>query len=103
MGSSSASPPSSHYSVCVALSADGAYLAAGMSNGEVRLWRVVDRAPLLAVQGHTGGIYGVALSADGRLVASGSFDGMVRLWEAASGQPLVTLQGHRGLVWAVAL
>jgi Probable transposase/WD domain, G-beta repeat len=92
-----------NYSVCVALNADGAYLAAGTSNGEVRLWRVVDRAPLLAMQGHTGGVHGVALSADWRLVASGSFDGTVRLWETASGQPLATLQGHTGLVWGVAV
>src|SRR5205085_1265841 len=32
------------YNACVALSADGAYLAAGTSKGEVRLWRVGERA-----------------------------------------------------------
>jgi WD domain, G-beta repeat len=91
------------YSVCVALSSDGAYLAAGTSNGEVRLWRVVDRAPLLVVQGHTGGVYGLALSADGRLVASGSVDGTVKLWEAASGRCVVILEGHTDTIHAVAL
>ncbi|HKC74318.1 MAG TPA: WD40 repeat domain-containing protein, partial [Chloroflexota bacterium] len=90
-------------SVCVALSADGAYLAAGTSNGEVRLWRVVDRAPLLAVQGHTGGVYGVALSADGRLVASSGLDGTVQLWETGDGRLLTTLRGHTDMVWGVAL
>src|SRR5205085_813276 len=91
------------YSVCVALSAAGAYLAAGTSNGEVRLWRVADRAPLLSVQGHTGGVHGVALSADGHLVASGGEDGTVRLWEAESGRHLATLRGHSGAVFCVAL
>lgn len=87
----------------VALSADGALLAAGTIAGEVCLWRVADRSPLLAVRGHSGPIFGVALSGDGRLVAGSSFDGMVRLWEVASGRPLATLRGHDGGVWGVAL
>jgi transcriptional regulator with XRE-family HTH domain len=52
----------------VALSADGALLAAGTSSGEVFLWRVADRTPLLALAGHTGGVWSVALSGDGRLL-----------------------------------
>ena len=43
------------YPTAVALSADGAFLAAGTPTGEVRLWRVADRTLLLAVQGHSGG------------------------------------------------
>jgi WD40 repeat protein len=54
-------------------------LAARTSTGEVWLWRVADRAPLLAVQGHAGLVLGVALSADGQLLASGGGDGVVRL------------------------
>jgi WD40 repeat protein len=87
----------------VALSADGTLLAAGTSTGQVWLWRVADRTPLLAVQGHTGGAWGVALSADCRLVACGSADGTVRLWETGTGQPVATLEGHTGTVWGVAL
>src|SRR5262249_19026838 len=41
------------YPTGIALSADGALLAAGMPTGEVRLWRAADRTPLLAAQGHT--------------------------------------------------
>jgi len=41
----------------------------------VWLWRVADRTPLLAVQGHTSPVYGVALSGDGLPLASGSEDG----------------------------
>jgi WD40 repeat protein/transcriptional regulator with XRE-family HTH domain len=87
----------------VALSGDGALVAAGTATGEVWLWRVADRMPLLAVQGHTGGVWGVALSADGRLLASGSDDGTVRLWETNTGHPLATLQGHTGGVYSAAL
>jgi WD40 repeat protein/transcriptional regulator with XRE-family HTH domain len=91
------------YPGAVALSADGAFLVAGTPAGEVRLWRVADRTPLLAVEAHSGGVWGVALSGDGHLVASGGVDGTVRLWEAGSGRPLAILQGHTGMVRGVAL
>jgi WD40 repeat protein len=91
------------YPVAIALSADGAFLAAGMPTGEVRLWRAADRTPLLAVQAHTGGAWGLAFSGDGRLLASGGDDGTVKLWEVPSGQPLATLHGHASAVWVVAL
>jgi transcriptional regulator with XRE-family HTH domain len=87
----------------VALSGDGAYLVAGTSEGEVWLWRVADRTPLLVLQGHTGAVYDLALSADGRLLASGSEDATVRLWEVPTGRLLATLQGHTGAAWAVSL
>ncbi len=88
----------------VALSADGGLLAAGTSTGEVRLWRVADRMPLLALPGHRGMVCSVALSADGGLLASASQDGTdPRLWEAPSGRLLATLQGHSGAVYRVAV
>jgi hypothetical protein len=89
--------------VSTALSADGRYLAAGTINGDVRLWRVTDRTPVVAVAGHAGAVWRVALSADGQLLASGGGDDAVRLWEASSGRCLAVLQGHTGGVWSVAL
>jgi WD40 repeat protein/transcriptional regulator with XRE-family HTH domain len=91
------------YPTAVALSADGAFLAAGTPTGEVRLWRAADRMLLLTLQGHTGGVWGLAFSEDGHLVASGSVDGTVRLWEVGSGRLLATLRGHTDGVWGVAL
>jgi WD40 repeat protein len=91
------------YPGSVALSGDGALLAAGTSTGGVWLWRVADRTPLLSVQAHTGGAWGVALSADGRLLASGGEDGTVRLWEASTGRSLATLQSHAGVIYSLAL
>ncbi len=87
----------------VALSDDGALLAAGTSTGQVWLWRVADRTSLWVVQAHTGAVQGVALSADGQLVASGGGEGTVRLWQTNSGQAVATLRGHAGAVWGVAL
>src|SRR5207237_7632634 len=70
-----------NFPFCVALSGDGVFLVAGTSEGEVWIWRVVDRTPLVAVHGHTGAVYGLALSADGRLLASGGEGRRVTLWD----------------------
>jgi WD40 repeat protein/transcriptional regulator with XRE-family HTH domain len=91
------------YPTAVALSADGAFLAVGTPTGEVRLWQAADRTLLMAVQGHSGAVWGVTLSGDGRLLASGGVDGTVKLWEAPSGRSLATLQGHTGGVRGMAL
>jgi hypothetical protein len=91
------------FPLSVALSGDGAFLVAGTSAGEVWLWRVADRTPLLGLQGHMGPIHGVALSADGRLLASCSWDGTVRLWETEGGRLLASLEGHTGEVRSVAM
>ena len=58
-----------NFPISMALSGDGASLVAGTAAGEVWLWRVADRTPLLGIQAHIGPVYAVALSVDGRLVA----------------------------------
>jgi WD40 repeat protein/transcriptional regulator with XRE-family HTH domain len=85
----------------VAFDAPGTHLAASATGGEVRVWRVADRAPFLSLRGHTAAVYGVAFSVGGAL-ATGSVDGTVRLWEVASGRPVATLEGHGAAVLAVA-
>jgi WD40 repeat protein/transcriptional regulator with XRE-family HTH domain len=92
-----------YFPTSVALSAEGALLVTGTSAGEVWLWRVADRTPLLTVQGHTGAVWGVALSAEGQLLASGGGEGTLRLWDARSGRSLGTLLGHTGGIRCVAL
>jgi WD40 repeat protein/transcriptional regulator with XRE-family HTH domain len=90
------------FPVSIALSEDGALLAVGTSTGQVCLWRVADRTPLLTVQGPST-VRGVALSGDGQLLAGGGADGVVRLWETSTGRQVATLQGDTGGVWSVAL
>jgi WD40 repeat protein len=85
-----------NFPTCAALSGDGEFLVAGTAGGEVWLWQVADRAPVLAVKAHGGPVYGVSLSGDGRLLATGGEDGTVRVWEAPAGRLLVTLRGHVG-------
>jgi hypothetical protein len=93
-----------HFAVCVAVSADGALLAAGTSTLAVCVWRVADRTPLwVAAHGHTGTIRGVSFSPDGQVVATGGEYGAMRTWAAGTGQPLATLQNDTGTVGGVAL
>jgi WD40 repeat protein len=87
----------------VALSGDGALLAAGTATGQVWLWRVADRTPVWTTQGDAGAAWGIALSADGHLLASAGGNGMLRVWETSGGRPVATLQGHTGAAYAVAL
>ena len=92
-----------NYPTAVALSADGASLVAGTSTGEIFLWRVADRTLMLALQAHTGGVWGVVLSPDGQRLASGSGDGTLKLWDLPSGRLLATVHGHAGGIRGVAL
>jgi WD40 repeat protein/transcriptional regulator with XRE-family HTH domain len=92
-----------NFPLSTAVTADGTFVVAGTSAGEICLWRVADRTPLLAFQGHTGPIHGVALSGDGALLASASEDGTVRLWSMPDGRVLASLEGHTSPVYGVAL
>jgi hypothetical protein len=49
----------------VALSDDGGLMAVGTASGQIWLYRVADRTPLLVIQGHASAVWGLALSASG--------------------------------------
>src|SRR5579885_3339864 len=84
----------------VALGAAG-LLAAGTTNGEVRLWDVKG-SPLHTCQGHTDWVRSVAIGPDGRTVASASHDWTIRLWDVETGQCLHVLREHTDRVRSVA-
>jgi WD40 repeat protein len=86
----------------VAFSPSGKLLATGDTNGEIRLYLVVDGQQLLTCHGHSGWVWSVAFSADGHLLASGSNDQSIKVWDTSTGQCLKTLQGHNAGVRSVA-
>ncbi|HZR41128.1 MAG TPA: helix-turn-helix domain-containing protein [Ktedonobacteraceae bacterium] len=91
----------------MALSPDGVYLAVGSFSGQIRLWRVADRKPLLTWQGHSRMVWALAFSLDSTILASGGYDHHVKLWEVQRGQTpsgrcLRTLSGHERWVRSIA-
>lgn len=82
----------------LAVSPDGARLAAGADNGEIYLWRCRDFKRLFTLRGHNDWVRSVAFSPDGRLLASASSDKTIRLWDATTGDCLRSLIGHANRV-----
>jgi WD40 repeat protein len=76
--------------LAIAYSPDGKTLAASDSNGEIRIWRVMDHQFLLACSGHTNWVRAVKFSPDGRYLASSSDDLTLKLWDLQSGSCLRT-------------
>jgi WD40 repeat protein/transcriptional regulator with XRE-family HTH domain len=88
--------------LCLAVSADGTLLAAGTTTGELRIWHVVDAAPILTCVGHSDEIRAVAFSPDGQRIASGSEDHTIRIWDVATGVCRHTFHHHTDMLRAVA-
>ena len=66
-------------------SADGQYVAVGLSSGQTLVLSATDGTTRALVQGHDKQVAALAFNADNTLLATGSWDGTVRLW---SMQPL---------------
>jgi WD40 repeat protein len=79
----------------VVISPDGNYLAAGSSDGTVRILDLPTQTERLIMSGHAGAVRAVAFSPDSRFVASASADRSVRLWDARSGAFVRLLGGTR--------
>lgn len=91
----------------LAFSADGRRLAAGSTDGSVRLWNTrsgPDAATAIRVfSGHEGVVETVLFSPDGRRIVTASRDGTARIWDAESGHELCILPAPREFPRAVVL
>jgi WD40 repeat protein len=52
---------------------------------------------LLALKGHTEGVWSASFSADGSRIVTAGFDKTARVWDARTGAELLALKGHRQL------
>jgi cytochrome c len=69
--------------VSLALSRDGAIVAAGGAGGMVMLWRSGDGSFIRALYAHQGPVFALAFTPDGRRLLSGGLDAVIRVWDTA--------------------
>jgi len=86
----------------VAFSPSGRVLAAGGSEGALRLWAPGQAREITRLEGHERAVAAVAFSPDGRALASAGLDGNVRLWDARTGRGRARVDGHDRPATAVA-
>lgn len=75
------------------LAPDGAWVAAGASDGAVYVWDRASGETRYRLTGHASTVSSVALSPDGRVLASGSLDGTVRIWNPVQGRLIRVITG----------
>jgi WD40 repeat protein/serine/threonine protein kinase len=75
-----------------ALSRDGRLLAAGGTDGNVKLWDTGRWEEVRAFHAHDSQVRHVAFAPDGRLLATAGLDGTAKIWEVATGVRLHTLE-----------
>jgi WD40 repeat protein len=88
---------------CLAISADGRYLASGSQDKTVGLWSLPGGQLLAQLTGHSGAINCLLFTADHKTLISGSADGSVRLWNVPDGTLRQTLEGHSDEVTCLSL
>ncbi|MEO8600958.1 MAG: AAA family ATPase [bacterium] len=74
---------------------DDALVAAGGSDGAVRLWSLGPTATSRSLAGANGRVNDLAFSDDGRLLIASAADGGAHIWDVASGRHAVTLRPAR--------
>src|SRR6266542_2893088 len=86
----------------LALSPDGALLASGGEDHQIRVWDAATYRLRLTLDGHTDTVNSVAFAPDNTLLASASADRTVRLWDSSTGREVATLTPSTQVVNSVA-
>ncbi|MES2684026.1 MAG: hypothetical protein V4650_10955 [Pseudomonadota bacterium] len=84
------------YPTALAVSRDGAVIAAGTASGKVFLFEAKTGALLHTLDAHANGV--LALAFGSKTLASSGQDGQARLWDARSGSQIAAIQGGSGWV-----
>jgi WD domain, G-beta repeat len=87
----------------IAGSPDGALVAGGLGQSQIRLWSVPSGAEMPCLRGHARKVLSLAFSPDGEWLVSGSSDMTLRVWDVRQGRCRHVLSGHTDAVNAVAV
>ena len=86
----------------VALSPDGAVVAASLRGGAVDLWDRASGRQLQALASGDAGVQGLAFSPDSKMLLTGGGNNAARLWNVPDGQLVRTITGHTAPIQGVA-
>jgi WD40 repeat protein/serine/threonine protein kinase len=92
--------PQGEYVHAVAYDSKGQRLAAGGSDGAVRVYRVADGQLLATLAGHEDAVLSVRFSPDDRQLLSSGYDHTARVWDLATARQVQKLEGHNWWVWS---
>jgi len=96
-------PSASAATAPVAVDDRGGLVAAGGSDGTIRIWDTGSGELIRVLAAHTGATHSVAFAASTARLASAGEDGTVRLWSSGSGELLRELAGNGRPVYSVAV
>lgn len=87
----------------IAFTPDSRQIAAGLSNGTVRLWNTSNGEVIRTLSGHRYAVRAIAISLDGRFLASASADQTIKLWNLQTGQLIQTIrqQPNDGIIHTI--
>ncbi|CAA9995065.1 unnamed protein product [Nesidiocoris tenuis] len=91
------SNPNLHSSsiLCLALSSDSRYLAAGDKGSEIRMWDANSLAFIFTFKGHRAAVTGLAFCRNAQNLYSASADKTVKVWSVTERAYVETLFGHQ--------
>ena len=75
-----------------AISPDGNWLAAGDTNGRLRIWNMRDQHEVVSIQAHDARLTELSFSPNAEMLATTSYSGEVRLWQTADGKKIKSLK-----------
>jgi sugar lactone lactonase YvrE len=87
----------------VAIAPGNGLVAAGGTDGLVRLFELTGDKEKATLKGHAGEVRCVAISPDGKVVVSGGGDGAVKVWDAEGNKESRSLGKPQGVVLSVAM
>lgn len=76
-------------------------IAAGYSNGSIRIWDLQSQTAMMVLQGHRSAVTTLAFCDDGTQLASGGQDTNIVIWDLVSEQGIMRLKGHRGPITGI--